>query len=137
LRGHSPGPIVVWMATAEESKVVTIVEDDESMRSALQGLMKAVGWRARVFASAEEFLNSGAVRQAACLVADVRLPGLSGLDLQALLMAQNQKIPILFITAHGDDAMRAQAMKAGAVVFLSKPFDEDALLDGIRAAVEK
>ncbi len=125
------------MGAVREEKFVTIVEDDESMRSALQGLMKAVGLRARAFSSAEEFLHSGEIGNAACLVADIRLPGISGLDLQKLLVARNQKVPTILITAHGDDTIRAQAIKAGALVFLSKPFDDDALLDGIRAAIDR
>ncbi|HTX41008.1 MAG TPA: response regulator [Acidobacteriaceae bacterium] len=125
------------MDAAREAKAVTIVEDDESMRSALQGLMRAAGLRARAFSSAEEFLDSGEIADAACLVADIRLPGISGLDLQRLLAARKQTIPIIFITAHGDDTIRAQAMQAGAAGFLSKPFDDGALLDGIRAATER
>jgi FixJ family two-component response regulator len=90
----------------------------------------------RTFASAEDFLNSGQQHHAACLVADIRMPGMSGLDLQARLNAQQIRIPTIFITAHGDERMRMQALRAGAVEFLAKPFDDELLLDSIRAALE-
>src|SRR5215472_6503664 len=116
------------MATQARSKLVAIVDDDESVRSALQGLMKAVGLPAQAFASAEEFLNSGQQHQTACLIADIRMPGMSGIDLQARLNSENCRIPTIFITAHGDTNMRMQAMRAGAVEFLAKPFNDDVLL---------
>jgi FixJ family two-component response regulator len=119
-----------------EPKLLAIVDDDESVRSALQGLMKAEGLPARVFASAEHFLSSGMQRQTACLIADIRMPGMSGLELQEKLNAEHCRIPIIFITAHGDAKMRLQAMRAGAVEFLAKPFDDEVLLDSIRAAME-
>ena len=116
--------------------MVVIVDDDESVRSALQGLMKAVGLPARSFASAEEFLESGQQHQTACLIADIRMAGMSGLELQAKLNADHCRIPIIFITAHGDAKMRMQALRAGAVEFLAKPFDDEALLESVRAALE-
>ena len=116
--------------------MVAIVDDDESVRSALQGLMKAVGLPARSFASAEEFLESGAREQAGCLIADIRMPGMSGLELQAALNAQNCRVPIIFITAHGDEKMRMQALRAGAVDFVAKPFDDEALVESVRAALQ-
>jgi len=106
------------------------------MRSALQGMLKAVGYPAQAFASAEEFLKSGRQHQTSCLITDIRMPGMSGLDLQAHLNAERCKIPIIFITAHGDAKMRIQALRAGAVEFLSKPFDEEVLLESVRAALE-
>jgi FixJ family two-component response regulator len=106
------------------------------MRSALQGLLKSVGLPAQAYASAEEFLNSGLHRQTACLIADIRMPGMSGLELQAKLNIENCRIPTIFITAHGDAKMRMQALRAGAVEFLSKPFDDEALLESVRAALE-
>lgn len=117
-------------------KLVAIVDDDESVRSALQGLMKAVGLPTKAFASAEEFLDSGQQRQTSCLIADIRMPGMSGLELQARLNAENCRIPTIFITAHGDAKMRLQALRSGAVEFLAKPFNDDALLDSVRAALE-
>jgi len=124
------------MITQGKSKLVAIVDDDELMRSAVGGLLKAVGLPAQEFASAEEFLNSGQQHQAGCLIADIRMPGISGLELQAKLNADRCRIPIIFITAHGDEKMRLQALRAGAVEFLAKPFDDEALLVSIRSALE-
>jgi FixJ family two-component response regulator len=123
------------MATKMEEKMVAIVDDDESVRSAIEGLMKAVGLPTRAFASAEEFLNSGQQNHTACLIADIRMPGMSGLDLQARLNSEHHRIPIIFITAHGDTNMRMQALRAGAVEFLAKPFSDDVLLEHVRAAL--
>jgi FixJ family two-component response regulator len=124
------------MATQGKTKLVAIVDDDDLMRSALQGMLKSVGLRSQAFASAEEFLNSGQQRQTACLITDIRMPGMSGLELQAKLNAEHCRIPTIFITAHGDTKMRMQALRAGAVEFLAKPFDDDALLGSVRAALE-
>jgi FixJ family two-component response regulator len=124
------------MAIEEKVNMVVIVDDDDLMRSALQGLLKAVGLPARTFASAEEFLQSGQQYQTACLIADIRMPGMSGLELQAKLNAERCRIPTIFITAHGDAKMRMQALRAGAVEFLAKPFDDEALLESVRAALE-
>jgi FixJ family two-component response regulator len=124
------------MATQEKTKIIAIVDDDDLMRSALQGLLKAVGLPARAFASAEEFLTSGQQHEAACLIADIRMPGMSGLELQAKLNADHCRIPTIFVTAHGDARMRMQALRAGAVEFLAKPFDNEALLESVRAALE-
>jgi FixJ family two-component response regulator len=124
------------MTTQARTKLIAIVDDDESVRRALQGLMRAEGLPARTFASAEEFLDSGEQRKTACLIADIRMPGMSGLDLQAKLNAENCRIPTIFITAHGDSKMRIQALRSGAVEFLSKPFNDDVLLENIRAALE-
>jgi FixJ family two-component response regulator len=125
------------MAIQEDTALVAIVDDDDSMRSALQGMLEAVGLLAHAFGSAEEFLTSGQQYQTACLIADIRMPGMSGLELQATLNAANCRIPTIFITAHGDTKMRMQALRAGAVEFLAKPFDDDALLDSVRAALER
>ena len=124
------------MAIQNKTKLVAIVDDDDLMRGALQGLLKAVGLPARAFASAEEFLSSGQYRETACLIADIRMPGMSGLELQAKLNAERCRIPIIFITAHGVAQMRMQALRAGAVEFLSKPFDDEALLESVRTALE-
>jgi len=124
------------MEALEKTKMVAIVDDDDLMRSALQGLLKAVGLAAQAFASAEEFLKSGQQHQAGCLIADIRMPGMSGLELQAKLNAEACKIPIIFITAHGDEKMRMQALRAGAVEFMAKPFDDEVLLESVRAALE-
>jgi FixJ family two-component response regulator len=124
------------MAIQGNNKLVAIVDDDDSVRTALQGLLKAVGLPAQAFASAEEFLKSGQQHQTACLIADIRMRGMSGLELQAQLNAERCRIPIIFITAHGDAKMRMQALRAGAVEFLAKPFDDEALLESVRAALE-
>src|SRR3982075_2065999 len=116
------------MATQGKSKVVAIVDDDDLMRSALQGLLKAVGLPARAFASAEEFLESGEQHQVACLIADIRMSGMSGLELQAKLNADHIRIPTIFITAHGDARMRMQALRAGAVEVRAQALDNHALL---------
>jgi FixJ family two-component response regulator len=118
------------------AKLIAIVDDDESVRSALQGLLKSAGLAAHSFASAEEFLEAGLHQHTACLIADIRMPGMSGLMLQAKLNAENCRIPTIFITAHGDEKMRMQALRAGAVEFLAKPFDDQALLDSVQAALE-
>src|SRR5436305_4177801 len=124
------------MDVQTHERLVAIVDDDDSMRCALEGLLKAVGLPARAFASSEEFLNCGEREQIACLIADIRMPGMSGLELQAQLNAQRCRIPIIFITAHGDEKMRMQALRAGAAEFLAKPFDDEALLESVRAALE-
>ena len=122
------------MADRNHSRLVAIVEDDASVRGALLGLMRAAGQSARAFASAEEFLQSDAPERTACLVADIRMPGLSGLELQADLNARGAGIPLIFITAHGDAETRRRALAAGAVRFFDKPFDDEALLEAVRAA---
>ena len=124
------------MAIPTRAKKVAIVDDDELMRNALQGMLKSVGLQSQAFASAEEFLKSGQQHETACLIADIRMPGMSGLELQAQLNAEHCRIPTIFITAHGDTKMRMQALRAGAVEFLAKPFDDDVLLESVRAALE-
>lgn len=124
------------MATQAKEKLVAIVDDDESVRIALTGLMKAVGFPAITFASATEFLDSGQQHHAACLIADIRMPGMSGLELQARLNAEQCWIPTIFITAHGDREMRMQALRSGAVEFISKPFRDEVLLETIQKALE-
>jgi FixJ family two-component response regulator len=124
------------MNIQDNSKLVVIVDDDESVQNAVRDLMEADGLSARCFGSAEQFLKSGLHHQAGCLIADIRMPGMSGLELQAKLKAEQSRIPIIFITAHGDGEMRMQAMCEGAVEFLTKPFDEEVLLGTVRAALE-
>jgi FixJ family two-component response regulator len=124
------------MAIQRKTKLVAIVDDDDLMRSALQGMLKSVGLHSHAFASAEEFLKSGQQQHTACLITDIRMPGMSGLELQAKLNAERCRIPTIFITAHGDTKMRMQALRAGAVEFLAKPFDDEVLLGSVRAALE-
>ena len=116
--------------------MVAVVDDDESLRTALQRLLRSAGFRVRSFASAEDFLKSGQQHETCCLVADIRMPGMSGLDLQAKLDADHCPIPTIFISAHGDEKMRLQAMRGGAVKFLAKPFDDAILLETVRTALE-
>jgi FixJ family two-component response regulator len=121
----------------ENNPVVYVVDDDPSIRDALDSLIRSVGFRAQTFASAQDFLKSTRPDAPGCLVLDVRLPGLSGLDLQRELARVDIRIPIIFITGHGDIPMSVSAMKAGAVEFLTKPFRDQDLLDAIQAAVER
>jgi FixJ family two-component response regulator len=121
---------------AIQTKLVAIVDDDDLVRSSLQDMLKSVGLLSQAFASAEEFLKSGQQNQTACLIADIRMPGMSGLELQTELNAAHCRIPTIFITAHGDTRMRMQALRAGAVEFMAKPFDDEALLGSVRAALE-
>ena len=115
--------------------LITVVDDDTSVRESLQGLIRSVGFAVEVFASAEEFLNSERLRDTHCLILDVRMPGMSGLELQRQMRADHSDIPIIFITAHGDEAARSQALKSGAVDYLFKPFSEEALLGAIDLAI--
>ena len=117
--------------------LIVIVDDDESVQSALQDLIEADGLTAKCFGSGEEFLESGLQRRAACLITDIRMPGMSGLELQARLKADGYKTPIIFITAHGDARVRIQAMREGAVEFLMKPFDDQVLMRRVHAALDK
>jgi FixJ family two-component response regulator len=113
------------------SPLISIVDDDESMRASLDNLMRSAGFRAQTFPSAEAFLGSGRMEGTACLILDVRMPGMNGLDLQDHLVSSGADVPIIFVTSHIDDDVRARALDAGAVTFLYKPFDENELLDAI------
>ena len=121
----------------ETDAVVFVVDDDASMRESLRNLIRSVGLRAELFASAQEFLRSKHSDAPSCLVLDVRLPGLSGLDLQRRTAEAGLEIPIIFISGHGDIPMTVRAMKAGAVEFLTKPFRDQDLLDAIQQALER
>jgi FixJ family two-component response regulator len=121
----------------EERAVVFVIDDDASMRRALENLVSSVGLEARVFTAPQEFLSAQRPDAPGCLVLDVRLPGMSGLAFQQELAKLGIPLPIVFITGHGDVPMTVRAMKAGAVEFLTKPFDEQVLLDAIHAAIER
>ena len=114
-----------------EPPLISIVDDDEAVREALKSLIVSVGLRTEDFSSGEDFLKSGHVSETACLIVDVRMPGMSGLDLQERMNATHSSIPIIFISAHDDGEARFKALEAGAVEFLQKPFSEDALLGAI------
>jgi len=117
--------------------IVFVVDDDVSVRESLELLIRCEGWQPETFASAQEFLDYPRVLVPNCLVLDVSLPGLNGLGLQRLIAGERTDMPIIFITGHGDVPMTVQAMKAGAVEFLTKPFNDDVLLTAIRAALER
>jgi FixJ family two-component response regulator len=114
---------------------VSIIDDDESVREALWGLVRSVGFAVSIFASAEEFLNSGHFGNVDCLILDVCMPGMGGIELQRQLVARRHDVPVIFITAHEDDGVRAQALRDGAEAFLIKPFSEESLLGAIEAAL--
>jgi FixJ family two-component response regulator len=122
---------------ATEQPVVFVVDDDEPVREALRSLFRSVSLRVETFGSAADFLRSELPEVASCLVLDVRLPGVSGLDFQAELAKANIHIPVIFMTGHGDIPMSVQAMKAGAVDFLTKPFRDQDMLDAVAAAIER
>lgn len=124
------------MSNEQSSTFIAIVDDDRSVQAALQDLIESEGLSTLCFGSAEQFLDSGAQHKAACLIADIRMPGISGLELQTKLQAERCRVPIIFITAHGDAKMRSQAMRDGAVKFLAKPFDNTVLLQAVHAALE-
>jgi FixJ family two-component response regulator len=124
------------LRASETAKLIAIIDDDEAMQDSLRDLMEAAGLVARCFGSAEEFIASGLHRQAACLITDILMPKMSGLQLQAKLKEEECDIPIIFVTAHGDAEMRIQAMREGAVEFLAKPFDHHLLLKTVRAALD-
>ena len=120
-----------------ETSIVYIVDDDESLRRAVDSLCRSIGLRTRSYASAREFLDAKQGELAGCLVLDVRLPGISGLDFQSQLAELGIHLPVILITGHGDIQMTVRAMKAGAVDFLSKPFRDQELLDAVTAAIER
>jgi FixJ family two-component response regulator len=122
---------------AEPQSVVFVVDDDPSMRNAMQLLFRSVGLQAEVFASAAEFLQRRPADIPCCLVLDVRLPGLSGLDFQTELAKADIQVPIIFMTGHGDIPMTVKAMKAGAIEFLAKPFRDQDMLDAVRLGLER
>jgi FixJ family two-component response regulator len=124
-------------AKGTSKAIVLVVEDDESVRRALANLFQSVGLEVLLFGSASEMLQSGLPASASCLVLDVRLPGLSGLDFQAELAKTNTHIPIIFMSGHGDIPMTVRAMKGGAIDFLTKPFRDQDMLDAVSAAIER
>jgi FixJ family two-component response regulator len=124
------------MQSDQTSKLIAIIDDDEAMQDSVRDLLEAAGFAARCFGSADDFLKSDLHGNAACLIVDIRMPKMSGLELQARLKEEERDVPIIFITAHGDARMRIQAMRSGAVEFLTKPFDHHVLLKRVRAALD-
>lgn len=121
----------------QPTPIVFVVDDDVSVRESLELMIRSAGWQPKMFASAHEFLEQPRALIASCLVLDVSLPGLTGLDLQKRIASDRIDMPIIFITGHGDIPMSVEAMKAGAVEFLTKPFSDDVLLSAIRNAIER
>lgn len=124
------------MLVDQTSKLIAIIDDDRAMQDSLRDLMEAAGLAAQCFGCAEDFLKSDLHCRAACLILDVRMPKMSGLELQAKLKEEECNVPIIFVTAHGDARMRIQAMRRGAVEFLAKPFDHQLLLKRVRTALD-
>ena len=112
------------------------MDDDESVRDAIRSLLRSAGLDAEVFASGEDFLRSGPHEETKCLILDIRMPGMSGLELQRRLVADGSRVPIIFVTAHADEEARAQAVSTGAVAYLRKPFNEDLLLRAVESALQ-
>ena len=117
--------------------MISVVDDDESVRESLEGLLKSVGFRVKTFEGAEDFLDSEQLNETHCLILDVRLGGMSGVELQRGLLAKSHSVPIVFITAHGDEALRARVMADGAADYLVKPFGEEALLAAVETALNR
>ncbi len=116
--------------------LISVVDDDESVRESLDGLFRSVGFAVKVFASAEEFLNTDHLRDIDCLLLDVRMPGMSGIELHRHLLASHCEVPVIFITAHGSEqGVRSQALQNGAVDFLTKPLSEDTILNAVHKAL--
>jgi len=122
--------------STSERSLVSVVDDDESVRESLPDLLNEFGFAARAFSSAEAFLSSDCVHKTRCLILDVMMPGMTGLDLQQELTRRGQQIPVIFITARRDEVLRARAFKQGAVKFLNKPFSDTALLDALNVALQ-
>jgi FixJ family two-component response regulator len=118
-----------------ETSVVSIVDDDHSIRTSVGALVRSLGYTARVFPSAEDFLNSGQIETTDCLIADIQMPGMSGVDLQQALVGKGYKLPMIFITAYPQESVKQQLLAAGALCLLTKPYDGEALVAYIEAAL--
>jgi FixJ family two-component response regulator len=125
------------LGSGRKAALISIVDDDPPVRKSLERLIKAHGFRTETFASAEDFLETGDQQETACLILDLRLPGMNGLDLQNRLWAESNRVPIVFVSAHDEAESRNQAMKAGAIAFLGKPFNDEVLLQAVHSVVAK
>jgi FixJ family two-component response regulator len=124
-------------AAPVDERVIGVVDDDEPVRIAIGSLLRSLGFKVEMFGSAEDLLKSPRLDDIACLIIDVRLPGMSGLDLQRQLLAAKRELPMIFISAHDDPVARRQALTAGALAFLRKPFSEEALIDAVRSELSQ
>ena len=124
-------------STVSSSTFIVVIDDDASVRNAMQNLMKSLGHHVALYASANEFLRSADLTKAQCLILDIQMPGLSGIDLQNIVSALRAPIPIIFVTAHSDEDVRLRALSLGAVGFLEKPFDDEALIELIDKALHQ
>lgn len=122
---------------ANQARLVSIVDDDESVRDGIQNVMRSAGLRVETYASAEDFLDMGHPEDSACVILDIRMPGMSGLQLQRRLADDGYAIPTIFVTAYADESARQQAIEAGASAFLSKPFDPDGLLRSVQSVLSR
>jgi FixJ family two-component response regulator len=120
-----------------QGPVISIIDDDESVRVATQSLLRSLGFTACTFASAADFLQSPRMNDTSCVIADVQMPGMSGVELQSLLIAQGHRTPMIFITAFHEESVRARAMKAGAIGFLKKPFSGQTLIECLETALKR
>jgi FixJ family two-component response regulator len=120
----------------QQVPVISIVDDDESVREATKSLVRSLGYKAMTFGSAEEFLSSAHLAATACLITDVQMPGLSGVELQDRLIADGHRMPVIFVTSFPDDRLQRRVLKSGAIGYLPKPFDEDRLIECIDAALK-
>jgi FixJ family two-component response regulator len=123
--------------SAKQAPLVAVVDDDDAVRDAIQNVLQSAGLRTEAYASAEDFLDTGHLRDSACLVLDIRMPGMSGLQLQRRLADEGYAIPTIFVTAYADETARRQAMQAGASAFLRKPFDSEGLLRSVQSALSR
>jgi len=124
-------------ATEEAKRIIVTVDDDRRVRDSMQAVMESAGYTSIAFASAQEFLQSGTLARATCLIADVRMPGIDGLELQRRVRLERPQLPVIFITAHDDDDIRQRALQGGAIEFMCKPFDAADLLDTIEEALRR
>ena len=124
-------------AALSKLPLVAIIDDDASVRATTDSLVRSLGYNVDTFASAEEFLLSNRLDDLSCVIADVQMPGMSGVELQAHLLTQGDQVPFIFVTAFPDEGVRAQALRAGAICYLTKPFDGDSLIQGLQAALKK
>ncbi len=123
------------MGSSCTTGLVAIIDDDESVRTAIHGVLESVGFSAVCFSRAQEFLASNKIDDSACVITDLKMPGMTGLELQERLARDGRRIPVIFVTAYGEERARASALKAGAAAFLDKPFNDDALIEIVRTAV--